>query len=214
MKQARLDQLADGIFAIAMTLLIFNLKIPVLASPVTDKALWAALMANLPLLLSFIISFALLFTYWRGHHYIVSIYAKNIDINLTTINAIFFFFIALVPFSGQLLGTYSQTPVATLIFGINVILIGLSLYVMKKYVIRSSTIEINTMTPRDDKNGDIRILLPVVIAAIAIVVGFYNTTASFVLFTFSIVFNLIPSSTSWVTVIADFVFRHKHDASL
>ena len=65
MKQQRLDGLADGIFAIVMTFLAFEIKVPVMPDFVNEATLFLALQRLLPIFLSFIMSFALLFTYWR-----------------------------------------------------------------------------------------------------------------------------------------------------
>src|SRR3989304_4045482 len=64
---------------------------------------------HFPVFLSYLLSFSLLFTYWRSHHFIESILAKNIDTRFSNLNAIFFFFIGLVPFSSLLLGRYSYS---------------------------------------------------------------------------------------------------------
>lgn len=194
MKQGRLASLADGIFAIVMTILVLSLQVPEFSGIVTNEGLWSALKAMKIAFLSYVLSFALLFTYWRAHHFIVSIYAKNIDFQLTTINAIFFLFIALVPFSTHFLALYSATQLAIFIYGANIIIIGLTLLWMKQHVIRSHDIKA-ILTPRDRRHGDIRILLPVVFAVVAMLLSIVSTQISFALFAFAILFNLIPKST-------------------
>jgi uncharacterized membrane protein len=195
MKQVRLDQLSDGIFAIVLTLLAFDLRVPDLPGMVTNAALWQSLRLLGPLFLSFSLSFALLFTYWRAHHYIASVFAKNIDFRMTSINALFFFFIALIPFTTNLLGAYSYTRLAIFIYGMNVIFIGLSLLWMRHYVLNSVEIDHEFLTDRERRSSIIRTLMPVVCAVIAIGLSFYSTKLSFFLFTFAIVFNLLSRST-------------------
>src|ERR1035437_3141133 len=102
MKSNRLEQLSDGIFAIVMTILVFDLRIPGVINSNMD--LWQALKNMAPLFLSYLLSFSMLFTYWRAHHFFVSVYAKNIDMTLTNINAVFFLFVGVVPFTTSLLG--------------------------------------------------------------------------------------------------------------
>ncbi|MCX6751966.1 MAG: TMEM175 family protein [Candidatus Nomurabacteria bacterium] len=63
MSHARLDQLSDGIFAIVMTILVFQFKLPAIWGPIDNLGLWHEIEKQLPLLLSYILSFALLFTY-------------------------------------------------------------------------------------------------------------------------------------------------------
>ena len=137
MNHNRLDQLADGIFAIVMTILVFDIKVPAIWGPINNMDLWFQIEKLFPLLLSYILSFALLFTYWRAHHFFVSIYAKNVDSMLTNINALFFMLISLIPFSASILGEYSKNELSVVIFGIHTILIGLTLYWMRRYVLYS-----------------------------------------------------------------------------
>lgn len=70
MNHNRLDQLADGIFAIVMTILVFDIKIPIILGPVNNVALWFQIKQLYPVFLSYILSFTLLFTYWRAHHFL------------------------------------------------------------------------------------------------------------------------------------------------
>jgi len=91
MKQSRLDQLADGIFAIVMTILVFELRAPIFIGIVSEQDMIKSLISMSPLFLSYLLSFSLLFTYWRSHHLIASVLAKNIDTKFSNLNGIFFF---------------------------------------------------------------------------------------------------------------------------
>lgn len=196
MKQTRLDQLADGIFAIVMTLLVLEIRVPVIDGPLTNAAVFEALGSVMPLFLSYLLSFMLLFTYWRGHHYIASVLAENIDNTLTTINAFFFLFVGLVPFSTLLLGNYAESQAAITIYGIHIIVIGLLLYWMRRYVIASPTIRNAELDHTRLRHGTVRLLFPVITAVVAIVISFINTDLSLFLFTLAILFNLSGRSTT------------------
>ena len=197
MKQARLDQLADSIFAIVMTILVFEIRIPDFFGIVSDKELFDALITILPVFLSYLLSFSLLFTYWRSHHFIESILAKNIDTKFSNLNAVFFFFVGLVPFSSRLLGQYSYSKTAIIFFALNIILIGLSLYKMRQYVIKSKNIENESFTKIENKHANMHILFPVGAAMIAIIVSFFSNNVAIALFTVAILFNLLEKSTKY-----------------
>ena len=62
MKHARLDQLSDGIFAIVMTILVFQMELPAVSGPIDNSVLWQEMSKLLPVFLSYALSFALLFT--------------------------------------------------------------------------------------------------------------------------------------------------------
>ncbi|HAS80935.1 MAG: hypothetical protein UR25_C0001G0035 [Candidatus Nomurabacteria bacterium GW2011_GWE1_32_28] len=209
MKQGRLDQLADGIFAIVMTILVFEIRIPEYVGVVSDQTLLDSLLNLYPVFLSYLLSFSLLFTYWRSHHFIESILAKNIDTHFSNLNAIFFFFVALVPFSSHILGKYSYSYTATIFFALNIILIGFSLFVMRQYVINSKTIENAIFTKRENEHANMHILFPVGAAFIAIFISFLSTNIAIVLFTLAILFNLLNKSTKYTFFLIDFFRKNK-----
>jgi len=195
MSHTRLDQLSDGIFAIVMTILVFQIRLPAIFRPIDNLGLWLEIEKLLPLLLSYVLSFALLFTYWRAHHFFVSIYAKNIDSLLTNINALFFMLISLVPFSASILGQFSGNELSIIVFGTHIILIGLTLYWMRRYVLYSEHIKNPEISRREIRGSTIRTLVPVVFALIAISLSFWSIELSLVLFTLAVIFNLSSYST-------------------
>jgi uncharacterized membrane protein len=209
MKQARLDQLADSIFAIVMTILVFEIRIPDYIGIVSEQTLLQSLVALSPIFLSYLLSFSLLFTYWRSHHFIESILAKNIDTRFSNLNAIFFLFVGLVPFSSHLLGSYSYSKTAIIFFAINIILIGLSLFRMRQYVIKSKTIENASFTKIENEHANMHILFPVGAAIIAIFVSFWSSDIAILLFTLAILFNFLEKSTKYTFFFID-LFRKKN----
>jgi len=198
MSHTRLDQLSDSIFAIVMTVLVFELRVPEVFGAVSNMSLWLGVKALLPIFLSYLLSFTLLFTYWRAHHFFISVYAKNVDTLLTNINALFFMLISLIPFSASFLGRYSGNEISVLIFGIHVILIGLTLYWMRRYVLYSDHIKNPEISHREIRGSTIRTLVPVIFAVIAILISTVDIKISLVIFTLAVIFNLSTTSTRMV----------------
>ena len=64
----RIEALTDGVFAVAMTLLVLDIKVPELQQPLTTADLAVKLFALWPKFLSYTISFVILGVYWIGHH--------------------------------------------------------------------------------------------------------------------------------------------------
>jgi uncharacterized membrane protein len=189
MKAARIDGLADGIFSIVMTLLIIEIRVPEFHDPTNNKELWLALTELAPLCLSYVLSFTLLFTYWRAHCYVIAT-ANSFNVKLTNSNALFLFFVGLIPFTTHLIGKYNYTQLAVFLYGLNIICIGISLYRMKNYISKFNLKEDLQMTAKSIRHTNIRLLVPVYCACIAIGVCFINTRVSMVLFTILIFFNL------------------------
>ena len=212
MKEQRLNGLSDGIFAIVMTLLAIELKVPILEvqNPTTLQLL-EALAHTLPIFVSFVLSFALLFTYWRSHHFLTSVYAKTLSVGLANYNALFFLFITTIPFSAHFLGTYSQNPISIFIYGSNVIAIGVILLLMRLHIERSPKIDTLALPLNEWRSGYIRILVPILSAVMAIVISFVNTDLSLILFIFAILFNLIPTSSNVIYFALDLLFVDKSE---
>ncbi len=198
MKANRLEQLSDGIFAIVMTILVFEIKAPILAAPTSTVELSLAIRAMIPTFLSYLLSFSLLFTYWRAHHFFVSVYAKNIDLTLTNLNALFFFFVAMIPFSTSLLGRYSENQLSIIIFGIHTMIIGICLFFIRGYVFKSEQIKNIEVTRQEIHRGTIRIFVPILFAFFAILLSFVDKNLSLGLFTIAVLFNFSHTSTQLI----------------
>ena len=214
MKQTRMDQLSDGIFAIVMTLLVFEIRVPEFSGPVNDQTLVASLAILSPLLLSYLLSFSLLFTYWRSHHIIASVLAKNIDVQFSNINGVFLFLVALVPFSSHFLGNFLYSKTAVIFFAINIIFIGITLFIMRRYVIVSNTIENLPFTKVENQRANMHILFPVVSSVVAIAVSFFSTNIAIFLFTIAILFNLSKNGTKYTSYLLDLFHNKKKDEIL
>lgn len=209
MKQARLESLSDGIFAIAMTLLVLDLKIPHLQA-FNYYSVFNSFMELLPYFMSYLTSFALLYVYWHAHHFIISIYAKNLTIKLSNINAIFLFFIGLVPFSSHILGLYHTSIFAVIFFSLHVGTIGLVLYYMRQYIKHSDSIHNVEITVTEDQHAQARILFPVFCALVAIPIAFVNPTMSLFFITVGILFNYSTSSTKMTFGILKMFYPRKY----
>lgn len=193
MYKPTLEQLADGIFAIVMTLLVIDFHVPVAETLLSNSVLLEAIKSQIPVLLAYILSFLVLFTYWIAHHYLLSLIASNLNRTLTYLNIPFLMFVALIPFSAKLIGIYYYSQVAIWVYGMNVVLIGLALIIISHYTVNSREITINRKFSKEDLfTANIRILFPPAAALIAIAMSFINPLFSVVLFLLSVLINLIP----------------------
>jgi len=123
---SRLETLTDGIFAIAMTLLVLNLQIPQIPAALVAARLPHQLEALWPKVLSFILSFIVVGVYWVGHHNQFH-YIRRVDRSFMWINILFLLAIAFIPFSAGLLGTYVRQQVVVAIYGLNLVAVGATL---------------------------------------------------------------------------------------
>jgi len=109
----RLETLADGIFAIAMTILVLDLRIPGTAG---SADLGTQLRDLVPRFGTFVISFIVLGVYWFAHHQIFYFIAR-VNRTIVWLNILYFLGAALVPFVASILGAYWQDPIALTLYG-------------------------------------------------------------------------------------------------
>lgn len=102
----RISFFSDGVFAIAITLLVIEFKVPVIEHA-TDLMLWHSLSHMGLQLVGFIISFFIVGYYWSVHHRIFG-YVDNYTSRLIWLNLLFLFTVVLLPFSSGLLGEYTS----------------------------------------------------------------------------------------------------------
>ena len=197
---SRLDMLADGIFAIVMTILVFDIKVPTLDIE-TNLYAYNYLLKHYPSFLSYLLSFVTLFTYWRGYHATVSDFARNADMKFQNMAGAFLFFVALVPFSSAFLAKYNNLSAGVTIFAFNVILIGLIMYFMRMYAWKSDKIDNRPITKMENNHAFVRILTPVFFSIISIWVAQFNTTVALSVLTIAVMFNLMRKSSHVVTKI-------------
>src|ERR1700690_268375 len=99
MSKTRLESFSDCVFSIVMTLLVFDIKVPALPEPVTDLALWQSLGTIWPLILIYVLTFAVLSVFWVNHHFLFQTIAKSVDRQLNLLNLLYLMFVVLVPFT-------------------------------------------------------------------------------------------------------------------
>src|SRR5215210_225348 len=102
----RLSTFCDGVLAIAITLLIIEIKVPILETA-TNEALLDSLSKMSLKFLGFLISFAIVGHYWSVHHRIFG-YVQRYNTTFLWINLAFLCSVVLLPFSSGLLGEYSS----------------------------------------------------------------------------------------------------------
>jgi len=186
--KSRVEALTDGIFAVAMTLLILDIKVPLVARP-ADLA--RELLALWPRIVSYAISFLMLGIYWVGHHNQFHLIRRT-DRALLWINILFMMTICFVPFSTALLSAYATQPVAVAVYGLNLVAIGLILYGHWSYATSRHRLADSDLDPRIIRFASRRILIGPVVFALASLVGFVSTRTSLVILLLAPLVYLFP----------------------
>ena len=114
----RIETLTDGVFAIAMTLLVTGLNIPKLNGIVTSGSVDSILINLFPDFIHYLIAFALLAAFWWASH-LRSHYHQAIDGKMSFFTIMTLLFVGLVPFSTNLAGDFPMNSHAVIIFELN-----------------------------------------------------------------------------------------------
>lgn len=121
---SRIVAFSDGVFSIAITLLVLELKLPV--EHLTNNELWNAIGDQREQFLAYGISFAVIARFWLVHHAFFS-EVKAFDTRLIGLNMFYLAWIVLIPFSSQVLGEYGGQLPAVVVYSANltaVVLVG------------------------------------------------------------------------------------------
>ena len=118
MNKSRLEAFSDGVFAIIITIMVLELKVP-------EGTSWAVVKPLLPVFISYILSFVFIAIYWVNHHHLMHT-LKRANSTILWANIHLLFWLSLVPFATGWMGVNSFEKVTVAVYGGLLILCGLS----------------------------------------------------------------------------------------
>src|ERR1039457_4829730 len=110
-----------------MTLLVLDLRAPAAEAMHSEHDLWRALVALSPRLLMYMMSFLTLGIFWVGQQTQLN-YLDHSDRALSWIHILFLFMVSITPFSTMLLAEFTRYRIALLVYWLNILLLGVTLY--------------------------------------------------------------------------------------
>jgi uncharacterized membrane protein len=128
----RIIALSDGLFAIVITLLVLEIKVPHIEPNLVATELPHALMHLLPKIIAHIISFIVLGIYWISHHN-TFMHIKRHDRVLLWLNILFLLCVASMPFPTALLSEYPDQQIAVVAYAMTLVMAGIAMDVMWWY---------------------------------------------------------------------------------
>jgi uncharacterized membrane protein len=123
----RLAALSDGVFAFAITLLVFDIHVPATEGIHTEHDLWRALIQLSPRLVTYLMSFMTLGIFWIGQQTQFNSFARA-DRNLAWIQIGFLLAVSITPFSTGLLAQFITYRLALIVYWLDILLLGAALY--------------------------------------------------------------------------------------
>src|SRR5271154_6874071 len=133
----RIAALSDGFFAVAMTLLVLDLRVPAAEAIHSERDLWHALLVLSPRILIFLMSVMTNGIFWVGQQTQLNHFARA-DRNLAWIHIAFLCAVSLTPFTTSLLAGFIHYRTALLVYWSNIVLLGLTLLWSWHYATRAN----------------------------------------------------------------------------
>ena len=193
--KGRLEALTDGVFAIIMTILVFNISVPELIlfaeGDFASERLSAKFADLWPDFLAYVISFSTLGAFWVAHHRIFR-WILYVDRPLIWINISFLMIIGLIPFSTTLLTQYMDSQNSIFAFSFNAILAGLLIYAIYYYVKRNPELVDKSVQALIEKSSSRRIVATILTYSVAIIFSFIYLPASLFLLLLVLIPEIIP----------------------
>ncbi|MBP1946854.1 TMEM175 family protein [Methanobacterium petrolearium] len=172
MTTSRIETLVDGIFAIAMTLLVLSIGVPTITGNLNETAFQHELLALWSNILCYALSFWILSGFWRNNHQQFQ-FIKRSNPTLITINVVWLLFIALMPFSTEIIAEYGGTYfTANVIFQLNLFLAGFLYIINWQYATRNGLLD-EDISERTIKMLNISSVILPTLSLIALVLSYY-----------------------------------------
>jgi uncharacterized membrane protein len=188
----RVESLSDGVFAIVLTLMVFQIRVPDIAADKAPHDLWPRLLHQAPEFYSYAISFILVGIYWVAHHNMYHL-VKRSTRPLLWMNLLFLMFVGFVPYSVALVGRYADIQKVMIIYGVHLMIISGLLFLQWWYVTRKKNLVVTPLNKEFVRSVDLKILQAPAVCVLAILTSFISVRGSYLLYLLTIVLYLLPS---------------------
>jgi len=192
----RIGALSDGLFAIAMTLIVLEIHVPDPATVGTGAQLLAALGDLAPRFLTYLLTFLTLGIFWNGQQTQLSYVARG-NRDLAWLSLLFLALVALFPFTTSLLAEFVLFPTALAIYWLDIALCGLALLAIWTYVERAGLLR-EDVGPEVGRAIRRRIVIAQILYGIGMGIGVVFGTLPAIAFIVLVQLNFAISPRVWI----------------
>ncbi len=192
--KSRVETFSDGIFAIIVTLLVLEIKVPHIENHGSVAELATALWRLAPKVIAWMISFFTVCVIWVNHHRIFEV-MKNIDQTFFWLNANLLLWCSLIPFPTALMGDYPDNPLAVSSYGAVSFMMGIAFTLIRVYMWRNPNI---TLMTREELWLGVRnvIFFGPTPYLVGIICAWFYPVIAFGLYAFVTLYYIFPRSTA------------------
>ena len=195
----RMDSLSDGVFSIAATLLVLEIKVPNLKQGFTNAEMSKALTEVLPSFIAFVFSFLNILIFWVNHDAIAKVVTRY-DHKTTYLNVVFLLLISLIPFTTNFVSEYPYSFIAISVYGTVLLLNSIIACVMYRHLAFGSELMLKAVTIQSRKKIWKRIIMGPILFVVAILAGLIHVYIPMIIYIITpVAFMILPNM--------DFVFE-------
>ncbi|TRX36944.1 DUF1211 domain-containing protein [Flavobacterium sp. ZT3R18] len=181
MNKSRIEAFSDGVMAIIITIMILEIKAP-------EHSTIGSLIPLIPVFLSYVMSFIYVGIYWNNHHHMFQV-VKKIDGSVLWFNIILLFWLSLIPFATNWIGSQSFSTVPMACYGFILLMCAISYSFLQNKIIKLEGKEsVLYKAVEKDKKGKISL----VCYASAILLAFISPIISGILYIFVALMWIVP----------------------
>lgn len=191
MTKQRIESFSDGVFSVAITLLVLDLRVPTIQSGSSFHGYLVAMSPLYPRIFSMLLSFILVAIYWINHHFFFQFIERGTSA-LIWINNLLLLFICLVPFATSVLGQHPTDTFPVVLYGTNLLLVALSFYALRYYsyhahILKATSEQMQLLNSRQSFPA-------IALNSLGILLAFVNVYLSFLCFLIFLVLYFMPST--------------------
>lgn len=181
MHKGRLEAFSDGVIAVAITIMVLELKVP-------EGSDWAALAPLVPVFLTYVLSFVVIGIYWNNHHHLLQA-CDRINGGILWANLHLLFWLSLLPFATGWMGENHFAPLPTAVYGVDLLFAAIAYTILQNAIVaeHGPGSRLASMFGRDRKGK-----LSLVLYAAAIPLAFVNEWISDAIYVFNALMWLVP----------------------
>lgn len=188
----RLSAFSDGVFAVAVTLLVLEVHVPQVDGADLSAALLRGLLAQAPKFFSYALSFMIICIWWVAHHHLLHL-AQRADRGLLWLNCLFLMCLAFVPFPTAMMGDYPHERVAVMCYGVVTTLTGVCFACMRGYVFYVGRLVDDSLDRAAMRGAMFKSAMNPVLHSLAVLLALVDTRLALALYTMLPLTFIVPS---------------------
>jgi uncharacterized membrane protein len=187
----RMEALIDGIFAVALTLLVLDIKLPEGMTYSTNDELWKRLVSLERHFAIYVISFIVIGIYWVAHH-VQFHYVRYTDRRLIWINMLFLLLISFLPFATDLVGDHEDLELPCEIYGTTLLALSALSYLHLRYLSRHPHLATPELTPVAVRLLKRRVALFTLLPLMSMLIAPFNTRLALYVYLLLVTVHFLP----------------------